>query len=88
MVDFQSAEKQMRHFSMTDRDKRVSNLLKLTLTETVKDSMASIMILPIELVYRILNHLDLFEILVSMRNVCQRLDQIVDTYDQYQVNEI
>lgn len=50
--------------------------------------MASIIILPVELVYRILNHLDLFEILVSMRNVCQRLDQIVDTYDQYQVNEI
>ena len=44
--------------------------------------------LPIEFVYRILDHLDQFHILCSMRNVSLRLNKILDTYPRYQVNFI
>ena len=42
--------------------------------------------LPIESVYHILDHLEPFDILVSMRNVCSRLNAITDTYQPYTVN--
>jgi hypothetical protein len=41
--------------------------------------------LPVELVYRILDHLDEFTFLCSMRNVCMRINAIVDNYHRYQV---
>ena len=44
--------------------------------------------LAIELVYRILDNLDDFTILCSVRNVCTRLNMITDTYHRYQVNFI
>ncbi len=42
--------------------------------------------LPVELVYRILDHLNEETIFWSLRNVCQRLNDITDTYHRYQVN--
>jgi hypothetical protein len=45
----------------------------------------SLLALPVELVYRILDHLDEFNILSSMRNVCVRMNAIVDSYHRYQV---
>ena len=36
--------------------------------------------LPVEIVYRVLDHLTTFNILWSMRNVCTRIDAILDTY--------
>jgi hypothetical protein len=45
----------------------------------------SISDLPIELIYRIFNHLDLFNLLMSVRDVCTRLDQVIDIYQPYQV---
>jgi hypothetical protein len=47
---------------------------------------ASLLTLPIELVYRILDELDQLTILLSLRNVCMRLNTITDTYYRYQVN--
>jgi hypothetical protein len=44
--------------------------------------------LPVELVYRILDNLDLVTILLSFRNVCTRLNIISDTYYRYKVNII
>ncbi len=41
---------------------------------------------PVEIIYRILDHQSDRTIICSMRNVCQRLNTIVDSYDQYQVN--
>ncbi len=41
--------------------------------------------LPVEMIYRILDHLDTFAILVSCRNVCKKLNDIIDTYHRYQV---
>ncbi len=41
--------------------------------------------LPVELVYRILDNLDELTILLSCRNVCERLNAITDTYYRYQV---
>lgn len=48
----------------------------------------SLSTLPIELVYRILNHLRPYNILMSTCNVCVRLDSIIDTYEPYQVKLI
>ena len=45
----------------------------------------SFLTLPIELIYRILDQLQPYDILVSVRNVCSRLDQTMDTYHRYQV---
>ena len=42
--------------------------------------------LPVELVYRILDHLNDFSMLCSVRNVCTRINTIVDSYYRYQVN--
>jgi hypothetical protein len=42
--------------------------------------------LAVELVYRILDHLTDLSILFSMRNVCSRIDAIVDSHHRYQVN--
>ncbi|CAF4774262.1 unnamed protein product, partial [Rotaria sp. Silwood2] len=40
--------------------------------------------LPVELVYCILDNLDDFSIFCSVRNVCTRLNMIIDTYHRYQ----
>lgn len=47
----------------------------------------SLLDLPVELIYRNFDRLDLFNLLVSLRDVCicTRLDQITDTYQPYQV---
>ncbi len=44
--------------------------------------------LPVELVYRILDHLDQLTILLSCRNVCIRLNAITETYHRYKVKDI
>lgn len=41
--------------------------------------------LPVELIYRILDYLDNVTILLSCRNVCTRLNDIVDGYHRYRV---
>lgn len=41
--------------------------------------------LPVELVYRILDHIDEMTILLSCRHICTRLNTIIDTYHRYQV---
>ncbi len=48
--------------------------------------MASILTLPIDLVYRILDKLDELDIFLSVHDVCTRLNLIIDTYNRYQVN--
>ncbi len=42
--------------------------------------------LPVELVYSILDNLDQLTILLSVRNICQRLNTIIDSYKRYQVS--
>ncbi|CAF0878465.1 unnamed protein product [Adineta steineri] len=45
--------------------------------------------LPVEIVYHILDHLEVIQILFSMRNVSKRVNAIVDTYHRYQtLNEL
>jgi len=50
-----------------------------------KEVTLCLLTLPIELIYRILDNLDELTILLSMRNVCTRLNAITDTYHRYQV---
>ena len=50
-----------------------------------KKTSLSLHTIPVELAYRILDHLDLWEILYSLRNVCARINDITDTYYPYKV---
>jgi hypothetical protein len=45
----------------------------------------SLVTLPVELTYRILDHLDNLNILLSFHDVCIRLNAIIDSYHRYQV---
>jgi hypothetical protein len=51
-------------------------------------STLSLITLPVEIVYRILDNLDGLAILLSVRDVCTRLNAITDTYQPYQVISI
>ena len=44
--------------------------------------------LPVELIFRILDHLDFVDILISVRGVCGRLNTITDVYHPYQVKYV
>jgi hypothetical protein len=44
--------------------------------------------LSVDIVFRILDHLEISTILLSFRNVCTRFNTIIDTYHRYQVNYI
>ncbi len=55
----------------------------LLMSDKIKFSLHT---LPVELVYRILDHLHEITILCSMRNVCTRINAITDSYHRYQVN--
>ena len=46
---------------------------------------ASLHTLSVELIYRILDHLDENTIFLSMQNVCSRLNAAIDTHRPYQV---
>lgn len=48
--------------------------------------MLSLLTLPVELVYQILDNLDEITILFSMRDVCSRLNLITSSYHRYQVS--
>ena len=48
-------------------------------------STSSLSTLPIELVYRILDHLQSYHILVSTYSICARWNLIIDAYQPYQV---
>lgn len=50
-----------------------------------KTNSSSLITLPIELVYRILDHLNDITILCSIRNVCTKLNTIIETYHRYEV---
>ncbi|CAF0792361.1 unnamed protein product [Adineta ricciae] len=42
--------------------------------------------LPVELVYRIMDHQNELTLFCSMQNICRRLNQILSTYQRYQVS--
>jgi hypothetical protein len=46
----------------------------------------SLATLPVEILYRILNHLDIHSIFVSLRYVCKRFNMITNTYNQYELD--
>lgn len=47
----------------------------------------SLHILPIELVYRILDNVDNKTLFISCHGVCKRLNDILNTYHPYQVSQ-
>jgi hypothetical protein len=50
-----------------------------------KNIVPSLMNLPVEFIYRILDQLAPLDILMSVWNVCTQLDPIIETYHRYQV---
>lgn len=46
----------------------------------------SLVTLPVEIVYRIFDHLNIYSTLISVRRVCRRLYTITDTYDRYELD--
>lgn len=46
---------------------------------------SSLLEMPVELVYRILDNMDKLTMLCSFRDVSTRLNAIIDTYPRYQV---
>ncbi len=50
------------------------------------EAIPSLLTLPVELVYRILDQFEPLEILLSFRDVSAHLNLITDTYHQYQVD--
>jgi hypothetical protein len=48
----------------------------------------SFLTLPVDIVYRILDNLDQLEILLSVQDVCTRLNAIIESYHQYKVEFI
>lgn len=66
-------------------DSKESAQKQITSVEGSRPGIVLLQTLPIELIYRILDHLDEREIVLTARNVCQRLDSIIDTYYTYQV---
>ena len=57
----------------------------MKMSDTTNGSLSQ---LPIEWVYHILDNLELFDIILSVRDVCTRLNTNIDTYDPYQVKSI
>ncbi|CAF1665976.1 unnamed protein product, partial [Adineta ricciae] len=45
--------------------------------------MYSFLTVPIDIIYRILDHLDILTILLSLRNVCTRFNIVIDDYRPY-----
>ena len=56
------------------------------LDDMFHNNTPSLLNLPIELIYRILDHMQPLDLLLSVREVCSRLNAITDTYYPYQVN--
>ena len=50
-----------------------------------QNTTSSLLTLPVELIFRILDHLDFLNILTSVRGSCGRLNTITDAYYPYQV---
>ena len=48
--------------------------------------LPSLLTLPVELIYRILDNLDELTLICSMHNVSTRINQIVNSYHRYKVH--
>lgn len=54
----------------------------------VIETPPSLLTLPVDIVYRILDKLSEFDLICSSSNVCIRLNMIMDTYNRYKVRLI
>ncbi len=61
------------------------NFIKKQRTSRSDKMTLSLCSLPVDMVYQILDHLDNKALFLSVRNVCQRLNIIVDSYHRYKV---
>ena len=60
-------------------------LIKYNVGKEIAEVMVSLLTLPVELVYRILDNLDDIDVLILIYNVCSRLRLITHSYRRYQV---
>ena len=75
-------EKDIHHKQISTKRTKLDNNV------TSSKVMESLITLPVELVYRIFDHLDNLALLTAVRGTCTRLNAIVDSYHRYQVNLI
>jgi hypothetical protein len=68
---------------LTTSNNRRTNFYRLLYIFT--KIMTTFVTLPVELVYRIFDHLTNFHLFHSVQSVCHRFNQILDTYVPYQV---
>ena len=61
-------------------------MVKEMRTRMSENKHQSFLTLPVELIHCIMDKLDLPTIFLSLRNVCQRLNCIVDCYQRYRVS--
>jgi hypothetical protein len=61
------------------------NFIKKQRTSRSDKMTLSLCSLPVDMVYQILDHLDNKALFLSVRNVCQRLNIILDSYHRYKV---
>ena len=59
---------------------------EISLTDIKFQSL--LLTLPVEIVYQILDYLQVVDILISMQNVCKRINAIVNNYPRYKVNDV
>jgi hypothetical protein len=74
-----------------DENKLKINILRNEHTFQQFSSMSdkiklSLLTLSVELIYRIIDHMDDRTLFLTMTNVCTRLTTIIDTYHRYRVN--
>ena len=77
-------EKQLQYKFHFSNKLPVRKLTSLMSTRTI----SSLLELPIEIIYRILDNLDDYTLFCAASNVCIRLNRILNTYDRYQVRLI
>ena len=77
-------EKQLQykfHFSNKLSVRKVTSLMSTRI-------ISSLLELPIEIIYHMLDNLDHYTLFCAATNVSVRLNRILDTYDRYQVRSI
>ncbi len=65
--------------SMGNKNNKLKKLPKLTFPPTIDE-------LPVEIIYKILDELDICTIFTSVYHVCKRFDEILLTYHKYHLN--
>jgi len=74
-----------RVFFLFNKKKTLTQIRKRFVFFYLSFMSLSLHTLPLEIIYHILDKLDDKSLFLSMRNVCQHLNLIIDSYHRYQI---